>query len=63
LRNQGESGHFAAKDATMSEATARRIEPQALPARAAELTVVIPTLNERDNIARWHALGSHLRRR
>lgn len=35
----------------MSEATARRIEPQALPLRAAELTVVIPTLNERENIA------------
>jgi dolichol-phosphate mannosyltransferase len=34
----------------MSEATARRIEPQALPLRAAELTVVIPTLNERENI-------------
>jgi len=35
----------------MSEAIARRIEPQALPLRAAELTVVIPTLNERENIA------------
>ncbi|MDE2513961.1 MAG: polyprenol monophosphomannose synthase, partial [Alphaproteobacteria bacterium] len=35
----------------MSEATARRIEPQALPLSAAELTVVIPTLNERENIA------------
>ena len=35
----------------MSEATARKIEPQPVPSRAAELTVVIPTLNERDNIA------------
>ncbi|MGH6969429.1 MAG: glycosyltransferase, partial [Stellaceae bacterium] len=35
----------------MSEATARRIEPQPVALRAAELTVVIPTLNERENIA------------
>ena len=35
----------------MSEATARKIEPQTLPLRAPELTVVIPTLNERENIA------------
>ena len=35
----------------MSEATARKIEPQAHPLRAADLTVVIPTLNERENIA------------
>src|SRR5487761_1433171 len=34
----------------MSEATARKIEPQTLPLRAPELTVVIPTLNERENI-------------
>lgn len=35
----------------MSEATARKIDPQALPLRAADLTIVIPTLNERENIA------------
>ena len=35
----------------MSEATARKIEPQTVPLRAPELTVVIPTLNERENIA------------
>jgi len=35
----------------MSDATARKIDPQLLPLRAAELTVVIPTLNERDNVA------------
>jgi dolichol-phosphate mannosyltransferase len=35
----------------MSEVAARRIEPQPTPVRAAELTVVIPTLNERENIA------------
>lgn len=34
----------------MSEATARKIDPQALPLRAADLTIVIPTLNERENI-------------
>ena len=34
----------------MSEATARKIEPQSLALRAADLTVVIPTLNERENI-------------
>jgi dolichol-phosphate mannosyltransferase len=35
----------------MSEVAARRIEPQPAPLRAAELTVVIPTLNERENVA------------
>ncbi|MDE2229239.1 MAG: glycosyltransferase family 2 protein [Alphaproteobacteria bacterium] len=35
----------------MSEATARRIEPQPAALRAPELTVVIPTLNERENVA------------
>ena len=35
----------------MSEVAARRIEPQPTPVHAAELTVVIPTLNERENIA------------
>lgn len=35
----------------MSEATARRIEPQAAALQAPELTIVIPTLNERENIA------------
>jgi len=35
----------------MNEATARKIDPQALPSRAADLTVVVPTLNERENIA------------
>jgi len=35
----------------MSEATARKIDPQPLPLRAADLTIVIPTLNERENIA------------
>ncbi|HEV2161431.1 MAG TPA: glycosyltransferase family 2 protein [Stellaceae bacterium] len=34
----------------MSEATARKVDPQALPLRATDLTVVIPTLNERENI-------------
>lgn len=34
----------------MSEATARKIDPQALSLRATDLTVVIPTLNERENI-------------
>ncbi|HEV2264861.1 MAG TPA: glycosyltransferase family 2 protein [Stellaceae bacterium] len=35
----------------MSEATARKIDPQPLPLRATDLTIVIPTLNERENIA------------
>jgi len=35
----------------MSEATARRIEPQAAALQAPDLTIVIPTLNERENIA------------
>ncbi|MGH6984036.1 MAG: glycosyltransferase [Stellaceae bacterium] len=34
----------------MSEATARKIDPQPLPLRATDLTIVIPTLNERENI-------------
>jgi len=34
----------------MSEATARKIDPQPVPLRAADLTIVIPTLNERENI-------------
>ncbi|MDE1931278.1 MAG: glycosyltransferase family 2 protein [Alphaproteobacteria bacterium] len=34
----------------MSEATARKVDPQPLPLRATDLTVVIPTLNERENI-------------
>lgn len=34
----------------MSEAIARKIDPQPLPLRAADLTIVIPTLNERENI-------------
>ena len=35
----------------MSEATARKIDPQPVPLRATDLTIVIPTLNERENIA------------
>src|SRR5665213_2917494 len=35
----------------MRGATARRIEPQAAALQAPELTSVIPTLNERENIA------------
>jgi len=35
----------------MSEAVAYRTEPRPLAAKAAELTLVIPTLNERENIA------------
>ena len=57
----------------MSEALAHRIEPRPVAAKAPELTLVIPTLNERENIApllerlelalAGHALGSDLRRR
>ena len=35
----------------MSEATARKIDPQPVPLRATDLTIVIPTLNERENVA------------
>jgi len=35
----------------MMEATARSIEPRPVAAKAPELTLVIPTLNERENIA------------
>jgi len=39
------------KDRIMSEAVAHRTEPRPVAAKAPELTLVIPTLNERENIA------------